>query len=504
MGSSWSEFLRSRGICCGFAALALTWLLPACRPTLGSAKKPLDLGRGVFVSGILRPGQPLWADFRVDEHAVYTFSVQPPLPNVALEVVRRRPAGRGSERFGAPLRGVAHLGPAPLQVPAEHRDVLLTPDLYSLRLNATVTEPTEVTIDIGDGPAPELARCEPQELVLFGERARVRLVGRALREDCAMRIGERQAPLLVLRDGSEALFEIESADLGEAEAAELALHFETPWGERSIDAPLSVRRLRELERASILGAPFRRLPAGVATLGPSREGVALRAERDPDVEANEGEPRAWSQSEDFWIGEVEVTQAAWTALGLPNPATKLGATLPVHGVTYLEALEFCRRFTEAAGKEAARWRGYDFDLPTEEEWEYAARALTRTPIAVPIDPGDETPFAARLALYAWFVESSRAHPEGAGPYAVGGRLPNAFGLFDVHGNVFEWCHPSAALPLPPTGRGVLRGGSYATSYRGCRVSNRDFEPLEARNRRIGLRLVARPRGADAGTAPLGG
>ncbi|MBK9387143.1 MAG: formylglycine-generating enzyme family protein [Planctomycetes bacterium] len=486
----------------GCAVLALS--LCACRAPLGSEKKPLDLGRGVFVSGTLRPGQPLWADFRVDEHALYTFSVQPPLPNVALEVLRRRKAGRGFERFGAPIPGVAHRGPAPLQAEAEHRDVLLTPDLYSLRLNARVDRPIEVTIDIHDAPMPRALRVEPRELGLSGESARVRLLGEALREDCAIRIGERRAPLVVLREGREALFELELGDLGGASSAELELHFVTPWGERRLEERLRVREAREPARAIVRGVPFRELPAGIATLGPAREGVALREELDPDVEADEGAPRTWSQPVGTWISEIELTQAAWTALGLENPSAKPGDALPVHGVTYSLALELCRRFGAAATSEDPRWSTYEFDLPTEEEWEYAARALTRTPIAVPIDPGDETPFAARLAQHAWFVESSRLHPEGAGPYAVAGKAPNAFGLFDCHGNVFEWCRPSTALPPPPAGSGVLRGGCYATAYRGCRASNRDFEPLEIRNRRIGLRVVARPRDPSAGSGSLGG
>ncbi|MBL8900847.1 MAG: formylglycine-generating enzyme family protein [Planctomycetes bacterium] len=490
----------------------LAWTLPcalalgvtACRPTLGSAKKPLDLGRGVFVSGTLRPGQPLWADFRVDEHAVYTFSIQPPLPGVGLEVLRRRKAGRGFERFGAPIPGVAHLGRAPLQAEAEHRDVLLTPDLYSLRLNASVDGPVEITIDIHDAPAPRAASCEPRELALLGERARVRLVGEALREDCAVRIGSRRAPLRVLRDGREALFEIERGDLGEASSKELELSFATPWGERALEQRLIVRRMQEPARVPIREVPFRELPAGIATLGPSREGVALHEELDPDVEPDEGGARTWSQPAGTWISEVEIAQAAWTALGLENPSAKRGGSLPVHGVTFALAQEFCRRLGAAAAAEDPRWSDYEFDLPTEEEWEYAARAHTRTPIAVPVDPGDETPFAARLAQHAWFVESSRQHPEGAGPYAVAGKTKNAFGLFDCHGNVFEWCHPSAALPPPPAGTGVLRGGCYATAYRGCRASNRDFEPLEVRNRRIGLRVVARPRRSSAGSGSLGG
>jgi formylglycine-generating enzyme required for sulfatase activity len=381
---------------------------------------------------------------------------------------------------------------------------MLTPDLYSLRLNARVDRPTEVTIDIHDAPMPRAASVEPQELGLVGERARVRLVGEALREDCAVRIGSRRAPLLVLREGRAALFEIERGDLGAESSAELELHFATPWGERRIEGRLRVRAAREPARAIVRGLPFRELPAGIATLGPAREGVALRVEPDPDVEADEGEPRAWSQPAGTWISEVEVTQATWAALGLENPSAKLGDALPVHGVTYSRALELCRRFGAAAAAEDPRWSAYEFDLPTEEEWEYAARGLTRTPIAVPVDPGDETPFAARLAQHAWFVESSRQHPEGAGPYAVAGKAKNAFGLFDCHGNVFEWCRASEALPPPPAGTGVLRGGCYATAYRGCRASNRDFEPLEVRNRRIGLRVVARPRGSSGGSGSLGG
>jgi formylglycine-generating enzyme required for sulfatase activity len=156
--------------------------------------------------------------------------------------------------------------------------------------------------------------------------------------------------------------------------------------------------------------------------------------------------------EAFYLGKFEVTQAEWKALMGRNPSAhqdKSSANadrMPVNQVSWEDVQAFVQKLNE-------RVAGGGFRLPTEAEWEFAARA-------------GEPPFAGELARVAWFNA-----PEQSGPLPVGSKQPNKLGLFDMQGNVWEWCS-SLYLPYPynaadgresPTAPGlrVLRGGGFA-------------------------------------------
>lgn len=157
----------------------------------------------------------------------------------------------------------------------------------------------------------------------------------------------------------------------------------------------------------------------------------------------------------FYVGRTEVTQAQWRAVmgSLPDVGFP-GDDRPVERVSWQEAKVFCRRLSEVTG--------YQFRLPTEAEWEYAARGGTTTEYSFGDDPDE-------LGRYAWFNQNSdnQTHP-------VAKKLPNPFGLFDVHGNVWEWCEDpwhSNYEGAPADGSAwnsggddtfrVLRGGSWS-------------------------------------------
>jgi formylglycine-generating enzyme required for sulfatase activity len=155
----------------------------------------------------------------------------------------------------------------------------------------------------------------------------------------------------------------------------------------------------------------------------------------------------------FHIGRTEVTQEQWRAVmgSLPNVEFK-GDKRPVERISWFEAREFCRKLSELTG--------YNFRLPTEAEWEYAARGGTTTEYSF----GDD---ASKLGEYAWFRGNSNGQTQ---PVAT--RLPNPFGLFDMHGNVWEWVEDhwhdnyegaptdgSAWLTGDNNAPRVLRGGS---------------------------------------------
>lgn len=187
--------------------------------------------------------------------------------------------------------------------------------------------------------------------------------------------------------------------------------------------------------------------------------------------------------EEFYIGKYEVTQEQWQSLMGNNPSHFTGeANLPVENVSWVDIKKFLETLNGKSNK-------YIYRLPSEAEWEYAARATTT---------GD---FAGDLDSMGWYgVNSERkTHP-------VGQKQPNAFGLYDMHGNVYEWCedswHPnyegapidgSAWVDSPNIELRVLRGGSWYYSAINSRSSYRTNFKAKSNDNGLGLRVVALPK-----------
>ena len=213
--------------------------------------------------------------------------------------------------------------------------------------------------------------------------------------------------------------------------------------------------------------------------------------RGPD----EGPQRQVVIAQGFWIGKCEVSQAEYEKVMGTNPSnSNQDPNLPVERVNWFEGIDYCGRLTRLA--ETAGWLppGYAFRLPTEAEWEYCCRAGTTTPFSSGSDVSD-----ARLGLFAWFNRNS-----DFGTKPVGTRLPNPWGLYDMHGNVWEWCLDrwEGSLqgsrftnnPAPATGSlRVARGGSWLYDAKACRCANRDDYSPANRCSDIGFRVVLAPR-----------
>jgi formylglycine-generating enzyme required for sulfatase activity len=203
-------------------------------------------------------------------------------------------------------------------------------------------------------------------------------------------------------------------------------------------------------------------------------------------------------TEDFWMGETEVTQAQWKAVmgSDNNPSHWKGDNLPVESIFWNDAMEFCKKLTEhgSAGVSPAT-RGPDgraplrFTLPTEAQWEYACRAGTTTRYSF----GDSD---SSLGDYVWYNNNS-----GGKTQPVKTKKPNDWGLYDMHGNVWEWCLDWAADKLPggsvtnPTGPSsgsdrVFRGGGWYNSSGRCRSAFRNGGDPGIRSSRLGLRVLA--------------
>jgi DNA polymerase len=160
----------------------------------------------------------------------------------------------------------------------------------------------------------------------------------------------------------------------------------------------------------------------------------------------------------FHLSVFQVTQEQYERVMGWNPSRFKSASKPVEQVSWLDAIEFCRKLSALTEEKAA---GREYRLPTEAEWEYACRAGSTTKFSF----GDDE---SQLGKHAWFEKNS-----GEQTHPVGEKRPNAWGLYDMHGNVWEWCadwyggYPEEAV-VDPIGASdgphrVIRGGSWCTS-----------------------------------------
>ncbi|MGK7921304.1 MAG: formylglycine-generating enzyme family protein [Trichodesmium sp.] len=231
--------------------------------------------------------------------------------------------------------------------------------------------------------------------------------------------------------------------------------------------------------------------------GVSLEMVKIPAGRyfmgSPDTEAGRRgreSPQHYVDVPEFFVGKYPVTQAQWQAVMGNNPSSFKGANRPVEKVSWNNATEFCQKLSEITGKK--------YSLPSESQWEYACRARTTTPF-----------------YFGETITSELANYNGNYTYAdvpkgiyreettdVGIFPPNAFGLYDMHGNVWEWCADDRHdnYEGAPTGGSAwldgnetvspLRGGSWISYPSYCRSAVRNiFYRRDNQNYIFGFRIV---------------
>ena len=191
-------------------------------------------------------------------------------------------------------------------------------------------------------------------------------------------------------------------------------------------------------------------------------------------------------SRGFWIGQYEVTQNQWVAVMGKNPSLGQGGLLPVGGVSWEDASVFVKRLNGMLPNRS-KWR---FALPTEAQWEYACRAGTQTPFS----------FGSVLTGSAANCDGERPYgvivsgTKGKGSRKVGSFNANPWGIYDMHGNVYEWCFDWYGERLiggidpigPATGpMRMFRGGSWLSAASLCRSANRpDVAAFDAAQARV--------------------
>ncbi len=202
----------------------------------------------------------------------------------------------------------------------------------------------------------------------------------------------------------------------------------------------------------------------------------------------------------YWLGKFEVTQAQYEAVMGKNPSNFKGADLPVERVSWYDATEFCKKLTEIE-KEAGRLPdGYEYTLPTEAQWECACRAGTTTALnsGKNLSDAEECPEVDEVGWYK-YNSDDKTHP-------VGQKQPNAWGLYDMHGNVCEWCkdrygsYPSVAVTVTdPTGPDtpaimdrIIRGGGWNANASSCRSADRSMGSPAFSWNRCGFRVALAP------------
>ncbi|MFO0958306.1 MAG: formylglycine-generating enzyme family protein [Isosphaeraceae bacterium] len=259
--------------------------------------------------------------------------------------------------------------------------------------------------------------------------------------------------------------------------------------------PIGTAAEKDLITNSI-GMKLKLIPAGSFLMGATPD--------DAEADEDEKPQHKVTISRPFYLGIYEVTQYEYRQIMGENPSEfKDSELLPVERVSWLDAVKFCNKLSEREkrrpcyrieGEKVTIQGGNGYRLPTEAEWEYACRA--------PQSPGSVTkyPFGDRdedLGQYAWFGENSgdKTHP-------VGQKKPNRWGLYDMQGNVWEWCQDfysdvyySFSPDTDPSGpdlapRRVSRGGSWDSIPRSCRPAGRSWNSPGNRSRYLGFRVAS--------------
>ncbi|WP_309381561.1 SUMF1/EgtB/PvdO family nonheme iron enzyme [Cerasicoccus frondis] len=254
------------------------------------------------------------------------------------------------------------------------------------------------------------------------------------------------------------------------------------------------------KKQSAYDVPFLDIPLVWVNPGSFTMGSPLS---EPSRLPEEGPSTSVTLSQGYWIGAHEITQQQYAELIGFNPSRLQGKQRPVEYINWKEAMTYCRKLNE---REAASGRipaGYEYRLPTEAEWEYAARAGSRGPFHWGDTATNKN--ANFQGSYPRDFNSGEVNVEDQyGAKDVGSYEPNAWGLYDVHGNVREWCfdHYNSRLPgdsvtdwvrVEDSSRRPVRGGSWEDfAIRSRAASRSEGVSEQSRNASTGFRIVLAP------------
>jgi formylglycine-generating enzyme required for sulfatase activity len=223
-----------------------------------------------------------------------------------------------------------------------------------------------------------------------------------------------------------------------------------------------------------LAQSFALVPSGSFTMGSSSNEEGASSD-ESQVEV--------TVSQSFWLAKTELTQAQWVAVMGSNPSEFKGLNLPVENVSWEDAQAFIAKLNE----KQILPQGWKFALPSEAQWEYACRA------------GEKGPYSGgSLEEVGWYHGNS-----GSRTHGVGQKKPNALGLYDMHGNVYEWCSDwyedtlkGGIDPVGPSSGAarVDRGGSWDDLASRCRAALRAVDSPGNRFRLLGFRPALVPSG----------
>lgn len=255
-------------------------------------------------------------------------------------------------------------------------------------------------------------------------------------------------------------------------------------------------RSAEYYSETLAGLEMIAIPAGTFIMG------------TPDGEKGDftgsDKPQRLVKVNSFYLSKYPITQKQWQIVANipkinrdlnPNPSHFQGDNLPVDSISWYDAIEFCERLARATGR--------NYRLPSEAQWEYACRAGTTTPFYFGATLTSE--FANYYAIkFPYAVERESEFRAKTTP--VGSFPPNAFGLYDLHGSLYEWCadpwhrnyknapNDDQVWPADPNSTGnryrVLRGGGWGTELRECRSASRGQFSPDNRYSVLGFRIAS--------------
>jgi formylglycine-generating enzyme required for sulfatase activity len=225
---------------------------------------------------------------------------------------------------------------------------------------------------------------------------------------------------------------------------------------------IAVQKPNELLITNSIGIRLKQLPVGELVFGEQEN------------------PQSIAITKPFYLGIYQVTQQEFKRIMGRNPSHFKNFKRPVECVTMEQAIKFCQVLTSSPEEKA---NGRRYRLPTEVEWEYACRAGSTTEFSF---GNDEHP----LTEYAWFAGNAKGetHP-------VGQKKPNSWGLYDMHGNISEWCESSLNAPLEDLASDangclkVVRGGSWLNEAKNCRSAARERILPSMRYDHVGFRIA---------------